>query len=165
MRRIFPLALVVGMLVPASGFSQNVSALRVGTRARVVTDRGATHTGTLTSVSENALTLVPARHPEQNVVLSMTEVSRIQVSTGRNRAKGALFNGLIGLGLGAAGGAALGALTYEDSSSCSFICLSRGESAQLGGILGGGAGLIVGAITGAVTGREKWADVPPSRTR
>jgi hypothetical protein len=164
MLKTITLLIVAGTLLPASGFSQSASDLRVGTRARVVTESGTRHTGTLASVSENAITLVPKNQNENSVALSMTQISRVQVSVGRNRARGALIDGLIGLGAGAVGGAVLGAITFEEKTPCSMVCFNRGESAFLAGILGGGAGLIVGTIAGAVTGREKWVDIPPALT-
>lgn len=72
---------------------------------------------------------------------------------------GALIKGAMGLGIGIASGALLGAASYsERSPSCFFDC-SRGQAAAFGGMLGGASGLVIGTIVGVATGRERWTAI------
>jgi hypothetical protein len=106
--------------------------------------------------------LVQASGHSLPVALPLTEISQLDVSTGRHRhvAKG------IGVGFVAGGtvGALLGAATYQPCTSTEFLgCLmapeNRGQSAALGILVGGGLGLIVGGLVGSVR-QEQWARVP-----
>ena len=148
--------------------AQDIASLQAGARIRIRLDPvyGGAVTGTLSGVSPDSIKYLPERSGAQVTALGLSEVKRLDVSRGRSKKRGALVKGLTGLAIGAAGGAALGALTYEeyvrepgDWFGCLFIC-SRSDNAGVGGFFGGLAGVVVGTIYGAARGHEKWERVP-----
>jgi hypothetical protein len=160
MIKMIAVSVLAGLLaVPAA--SQSTAELQVGARARVSIEKEKPVVGRITSVTSSSIGLA-RKGGEAAQEIPVEQVSRIQVSTGRNRGKGILLKGLIGLGGGALGGAALGALTFNESSDCYLVC-RRGDAAAFAGILGGSAGLIVGMIAGATTGWDTWVDATPRR--
>jgi hypothetical protein len=164
MRKMISLAALTTILfLPAAGNAQALADLRAGARARVFTIEGGKTVGTVTAISADSISLTDGRTDAVSPAISMTQVSRLQVSNGRNRGRGALMKGLIGLGAGAASGGLLAAATYSEEPSngwCIIVC-SRGEAAAFGAVAGGGVGLIIGALVGAATGWETWSNVKP----
>ncbi len=87
--------------------------------------------------------------------LARSEIERIDVSQGSHRQTGR--GALIGLGVGAVGGAILGAATYSPCQGwCLFGPSSRGESAGWGGAFFGLLGGVTGGIIGAFHQKEEW---------
>ena len=85
----------------------------------------------------------------------------VHVSGGRNRPLGALVNGLMGLGIGAAAGAVAGAAFHKESDCSSFICFntSRSQDTTFAALVFGPLGAVAGSMYGAVRGRERWEPV------
>ncbi|MFL5620320.1 MAG: hypothetical protein ACJ79A_18245 [Gemmatimonadaceae bacterium] len=112
-----------------------------------------------TVVAHTADTLL-VRWPEfaNTVAVPLSEISRLEVSTGRHRnvVKGMVL-GTVGVGTA---GALLGAISYKPCTSNCFLAPSdRGESAAVGGIVGGTLGLVIGTLAGLVS-HDTWQRVP-----
>ncbi|MEJ7761069.1 MAG: hypothetical protein WKF55_15920 [Gemmatimonadaceae bacterium] len=158
-------ALLLIAAIRAAG-AQDIASLQAGARIRLDPVYGGAVTATLSGVSPDSIKYLLERSGAQVTALGLSEVKRLDVSRGRSRKRGALLKGLTGLAVGAAGGAALGALTYEeyvqergDWLGCLIIC-SRGDNALYVGSAGGLAGVVLGTIYGAVMGHEQWERVP-----
>jgi hypothetical protein len=167
MKRLLVLAVFAACLVSTRGSAQRPGELQEGVRVRVTRIHGGNLTGTYLGAGIDSVRILEEGH-QRLQRLPASDVSRIEVSRGRSRAKGALIKGLIGLGVGAASGAILGAATYSDDNStvctpnlgcgpawCIFVC-SKSQAAGVVGTLGGAVGLLIGIITGAITGQEQW---------
>ena len=144
-------------LVSATASGQRTPDLEKGVRIRVTQSNGHTLTGSFVATTRDSLTVIADGVSEMRSTASR-EVTRIEVSKGRNRAQGAIIGGAIGLGIGVASGALLGASFSNNSGGCFFTC-TRNQAAAFGASLAGGAGLLIGAIAGVATGHESWAAV------
>lgn len=151
------LLVLVLVVLPVTASSQRADYLQDGARVRLVPERGRTIVGTATLITSDSMSIL-APGSSQSVRVGLRDATRVEVSTGVNRAKGALIYGLVGLGLGAAGGAALGAATPNNSSGCFPMC-GRGASAYIGGVVLGLIGGIGGVVGGASKGWEGWRAV------
>jgi hypothetical protein len=82
------------------------------------------------------------------VAVPLAEISRLDVSTGRHRN---VYKGMIiGVFAGGAGGALLGAASYQPCTrNCLFAPSDAGDSGLIGGIAGGALGLVVGSLIGS----------------
>ena len=170
--RITVAAAVVAIL-PLCSEAQLVTQLQDGLRVRVVRNDGKATVGFISARTSDSLSIIGAKGRAPVQTFSLTDVSHVDVSRGRSRAKGAALKGLMGLGVGAIAGGLIGAATYTDADECQpgpdnwclFDCLvvcSRGQAAIFAGALGSGAGLLIGAAIGIATGWERWESVPAS---
>lgn len=169
--RKFPLAALILALAAHPLNAQVASQLQEGVRVRVVKISGKTTVGFISAQTSDSLSIVRARSGTEAQTFALDDLSRVDVSRGRSRAKGAALKGLMGLGIGALAGGLLGAATYTESDGCDsgpdgwclFDCLiicSRGQAAAFAGTLGGGAGVLIGTAIGIATGWERWESVP-----
>ena len=158
-------------IFPVSSEAQLATQLQDGLRVRVVRNDGKATVGFISSTTSDSLSIIGAKGKAPAQTFSLSDVSHVDVSRGRSRAKGAALKGLMGLGIGALAGGAIGAATYTESNGCEpgpdnwclFDCLvvcSRGQAAVLAGVLGSGAGLLIGTAIGIATGWERWESVP-----
>lgn len=151
--------------------AQRTNELQKGVRIRVTRIQGGRVVGTYLGLENDSVAFQEKGIQSLTRSLATTDLSKIEVSNGRNRALGALIKGAIGFGVGAAAGAVLGAISYSDQADtcpagggldcgwgCFFVC-SRGQAAGLVGALGGAAGLLVGGFYGLATGHESWTTV------
>ncbi len=125
----------------------------IGQRVRVTTDSGA-WVGTLVQHDSTSITLHgPGLSDSSAVTLPLDRVRQLEISVGResNAGKGAL----IGFGVGAATGLALG---IGCASSDGFFQCTGGEVVEitlLTGLMGGGAG----GLLGLASSSERWEKV------
>lgn len=173
--RIFHLAALLAVLAAHPVQAQVASQLQEGVRVRLVKNNGKATVGFLSAQTPDSLSIVRARSAASAQTFALKDLSHVDVSRGRSRAKGAALKGLMGLGVGAIAGGLIGAATYSEGDGCQpdannwclfdcFIVCSRGEAAAFAGVLGGGAGLLIGTAIGIATGWERWESVP-ARTR
>lgn len=138
--------------------AQQTADLRIGVRVQVTDQSRHKATGTLQSLSNDSLTYIVGDSAIFKV--SLSKVQLIQVSRGRNHARGALKGGLIGIGLGILTGGTIGGVTYKKPQSCEWFCLrNRRAATAFGGALGGIAGVTLGLVMGTVIGVEEWDPV------
>jgi hypothetical protein len=142
---------------PLAGQSADTAQWQPGARVRVprVDDRA--RLATVVGRSADTL-LLRWTNSEPAVVVPMSDISRLDVRTGRHRN---LLKGMaLGAGIGFAGGALLGAVSY---SPCTGMCIMApsdvGEAAALGGIVIGTLGLVVGTLAG-LPSHDTWQRVP-----
>jgi len=120
--------------------------------------------GTVTSTTPDSITI---RSPRAGVfAVALDRINSVQVLTESHTAKAKYT--MIGLLVGAVGGAIVGAATYSEpkcDSSVSF-CIAvfdRGSTAAVAAAVTGAAGALVGLLAGAAP-KETWVSVPvPSR--
>lgn len=133
-----------------------------GSKVRVLSSALGPHfrTGILESATTDFVRIRP--QTAEPVTLATQDIKRLDVSRGTYTRKAA--GALLGLTLGALGGALLAAATYSpprcDSNTnvwC-FEFFDRGASAMLGGALGGLLGTITGLIIGA-SPKDNWVPV------
>jgi len=163
MSRLIAALLVLLLALPDSLVGQAAApASPVVPGARVRITRAGEKPRVAIVVAHSADTLL-VRWPEfaNAVALPLTEISRLDVSTGRHRnvVKGMVL-GTVGVG---ALGAALGAVSYQPCTSTEFLgCLlapqSRADAALLGGVVGGALGFVGGSLAGLVR-HESWKRV------
>ncbi len=135
-----------------SGSIVRVSASTVGPELR---------RGTLVSTTPDSLVIAPK--DQRAFSVRTANISKLEVMRGTHTAKAKYA--LVGLLIGVAGGAALGASTYSDSCGQAEFCLDfgRGFAAASGAVLLGAVGALIGTINGA-SPKETWVPVPlPSR--
>jgi hypothetical protein len=122
---------------------QNLSTLRAGQKIKVIekdatTKNAKTVTGTFASVSETALTL---HQKGLERVIQRQDVRTVKLMGISHR----LRNALIGGAVGAAGGAGVGAASWENRGFAG----GKGIGAAVGAAIGFGIGAIVGALVPA----------------
>ena len=104
--------------------------------------------GTIRSLSRDSLVL---QRGGTTAAIAISDISRIEVSTGRKTHAAAHAGG--GLLIGGLVGIAFGALTFEENSLIGPQ--TRSESAFLAGAVLGGLGAIIGFVGGSIPS-EKW---------
>lgn len=164
-------------LLSTAALAQRTNELQKGIRVRVTATNGASVVGAYLGFENDSMNVQEQGARALPRSMAMSDVSKIEVSEGNNRAMGGLIKAAIGLGIGAAAGAIVGAISYRAQSDscppgggldcgwgCFFVC-SRGSAAGFVGALGGAAGLVVGGIYGLATGHESWTTVadPPKQ--
>lgn len=150
-RAVAPVVGVLLLAVPSFG-AEGEPVLVPGARVRVTAPRLAPEplVGAVEALPGETLVL-ESRKRGPAVRIPLDEITRLEISRGRPRRKGAL--------LGAAIGGAVGlAITLSCSSE------SDCDTAAVGALYGLG-GLALGAAVGAAATRERWEDLPPKRIR
>ena len=145
MRRLI-LGIVLSALVPGLGFAQtaqdswdNLKTLRVGEKIQVVDQRLKSLTGTFVGVTEEAISFQVG---QDSVTVQREDVLRVTCRERSRRGR----NALIGLGIGAAAGAAGMVIALEKTTN-GPVYYDGEAAAQIasGAILVGGIGAGVGA--------------------
>jgi len=151
--------------------AQDSSSIQSGARVRVSAPGEAYRglIGTVSGYGGGNIGIKPDNE-QSSVWVPLASVTRLQQSKGLkpNRKKGAL----IGLFVGGALGAAIGAASYKECVSehwmgfdCMFAPVSAGVSAALGGFVLGTIGAGIGALAGASVKTDRWEEVPLDRVR
>jgi len=159
MRSILSLA-VVPLLIPLQYTSaQQGPPIETGSRIRVTAPALGVDKLVGTSVEVDATRIrVQADDQAAAMTISLTEVTRLEVSQGRKS------NALAGLGIGFLGGAAIGglvAMQFDEEGGDS----SQGQYFLFGAVVGGAAFGAIGAGIGALVKTERWEEVPLDRLR
>lgn len=146
---------LTALLVAVAGFSaaqslagwSSVQALAPGTELRVALAKPNAVSGKLESVTETALVI---NSGSSSRTIEWQGIIRVSVRTKARRRRSVL----IGMAVGAGGGAALGGAA---ASACSHnICGGHGAALVTGGIAGGA---VLGALIGAAVSHAGWRDV------
>jgi hypothetical protein len=153
--RILTIAFALGtaLTVPRAAVAQLAFPMP-GARVRVSARAfdGVTREGRLIHATADSLTI--AFHGDRSsATIPVTEISRLDVSTGRDLERGVLRGMEIGIVAGVLLGAGLGVYGYA-SEVCATGCVI-GTS-----LLGSISGLAVGALVGAATAPARWEEVP-----
>ena len=151
-------ALVVGMLT----FPQLVSGqtLTPGSRVRITHPGEGTRTGTVVALTADTLEVRLAGRIEP-AHLPLAELTRLDVSRGRERHMGNAGKGLV---IGAVAGVVAGLAAGDDDCSNKLVCISRPAGAVLGGAFFGGIGGVLGLVSGVIPS-ESWERVPLQERR
>lgn len=159
MRTATLLVLTTLAFAPASAVAQD-PALAPGARVRIALEQADTRPmiGRLIAVTRDTLLVRTAA--ADSIAVPLSEVRRLDVSTGRYRP---ILKGMgLGFLIGAATGALIGAADGDDDAG--FIAFSAGEKAALGAVLFGGLGTVAGGLVGAASPTDRWTQVSPRRT-
>ena len=165
MRRLTLVAIWMFLLVKAAAGQNSPAAgwpIDSGSKVRVLSSALGPRfrTGILESATTDFVRIRP--QAAEPVTLATPDIKRLDVSRGTYTRKAA--GALLGLTLGALGGAVLAAATYSPprcDSNYDGWCMEffdRGATAMLGGALGGLVGTIAGLIVGA-SPRDHWVPV------
>jgi hypothetical protein len=158
------------LLISAAGASDSIAQhaeLQRGKMIRVTTtQKPSTHRGFFVSMSDTTIVYSPVVAGASGVdfapvSLALSEMTRVEVGTRRSAT---LQGAGIGLTVGAAFGALLGAASWNPCTSTEFLgCFmhpaSAGEQAQIGMFAGGLAGLVIGALIGAHHAVYTWQPI------
>ena len=148
-RRVFSallLAAAISAGQPPSGWNR-VQALPPGTEVRIRIARSNTIRGRLEAVGDASLTVNPGSTSRS---IGRQQIAGVSVRTKARRRRSAL----IGLAIGAGGGAALGG---SAASTCSgSICGGHGAAFVAGGTAGGA---LIGALIGAAVSHAGWREI------
>ena len=154
----------VGSMSPLA--AQTPGQLQVGARVRLVSLEGKRTTGTLAGFTADSVSLVSSAH-----AVAIDQLSKVQVSGGKRRLRGAMIGGAVGLALGAVSGGLAGAAIYREArSDCdNVVCVVVVDphiGAAAGVYAGGALGLLTGAVVGSMVRSERWVDAGglPART-
>ena len=159
MRSIW-LVLILGALAGTAAplTAQMTGQLQVGARVRLLSLDGKRTTGIVAGLTSDSLALAsPAR------AFGFDRVSKIQISGGKRRLRGAMIGGALGMVAGAVGGGLAGAAIYRDArKDCdNVVCVIVVDphiGAAAGVYAGGALGLVSGAIVGSIVKNERWVD-------
>ncbi len=137
---------------PSDGSAQAVPS--PGDRIRIKQVDGTVLTGTLATWSEETIQLSV---DSSRVEVPVARIEVLETSLGRQRR----FLKYFGLTVAATSiaGAIIGAIYFEDTGPCSFLCIgpqTRGESMAWGLGIGAIVGLPLGAIIGYDVREERW---------
>lgn len=158
-----PLVLACFALIVFASASTS-QTIQPGSRVRVVALSlpGVVEVGKVIATDPDSL--IVERERSRGVArLARTDVSSVEVSAGhhRNAGRGAI----LGLLIGAGGGAVLGAMTWEP---CTGFCFlepdTRSASAALGAGVFGTLGALIGTVAGALNVSDEWQSVTVSPT-
>lgn len=149
-RWILALALLISLCHPSFAQTSDwaaLSPLLSGQKVKVETADGQSHVGKVQSVTENSILI------GKNQVIQKEDVQDVRLWSPGHHGR----NALIGLGIGAGFGIAVGT---GCSGQYSFV--SRGECMAVGAPLFGGAGAAVGAL---LPSRGQWREIYRSNSR
>lgn len=156
MRRLLCAALVLSAaFASAPACAQQTSTLQIGTRARVFLPQHKRLAGSISRLDGDSITI---QNKTSQRTVARSDISRVQIGK-RNRPLGALKYGLIGVAVGAATGALIGAATYQENENCFLFC-DRTSVMAISGMAMGVLGLGAGIVGGAAVGETVWSDVP-----
>jgi hypothetical protein len=128
-------ALVASVAAQAqTGSWANLSQLAPGTETRVTLSGGRILRGSAQTVTSDSLAIDAAKGQEK---LSRTEIKRVQTKRRGHRGR----NALIGLGIGAAGGLAIGAAA--DRNDPSWSPFAKAVFTPLGALIGTAVGVLI----------------------
>jgi hypothetical protein len=160
----------VTLVLILSGFAGSVSPLvaqtngqlQIGARVRLVSLEGRKTTGTLAGITADSMLLAGS-----GPAIARDRLTRVQVSHGRRRLRGAMIGGALGAVAGAVGGGLAGAAIYRDARrDCdNVVCVVVTDphiGAAAGVYAGGALGLVTGAILGSIVKNERWIDARAS---
>ena len=151
MRRV---ALLLSFLLFLSGLSSplvahtqkdswaNLNSLKAGQGIEVIELQSKHHHGKFVTVTDDALTM-----KEKGSDVSVKRDDVVSVSTGSVAKRGE--QALIGLAVGGAIGAGIGAISTSDHST--FCCSTKGIGALIGIVIGAPIGAVLGAVAPAHT--------------
>ena len=139
-------------VLPFDGSAQAVPS--PGDRIRIKQVDGTVLTGTLATFSAETIQLSV---DSSRVEVPVARIEVLETSLGRQRR----FLKYFGLTVAATSvvGAIIGAIAYEDTGPCSFLCIgpqTRGEYIGWGLGIGAIVGLPLGAIIGSDVREERW---------
>jgi hypothetical protein len=155
--------LVISAAPTARLIAQSAVPVNVGERVRITTpaQRGAyRYVGRVVQVQGDSVTVRTSDSASRPVAIA--QITKLEVSAGKhgNGWRGTGYGTLIGIGAGAA----LGAATYtkSDCAGTTWFCgdTGRGGDALAGGILGGLLGAGIGGLWGALHPTERWVARP-----
>ena len=158
--------LMLGVLAAAPpADAQTTGQLQVGARVRLVALEGKRTTGTLAGFTADSILLAGSGH-----AVALDRLSKVQVSQGKRRLRGAMIGGAIGVVVGAVGGGLAGSAIYKrERNNCDNVVCVIVTDPHIGtaaGVYGGGAlGLLSGAIVGSMVKNERWVDANGLTTR
>jgi hypothetical protein len=157
------------LLISAAGATDSIAQhaeLQRGKMIRVTTtQKPSTHRGFFVSMSDTTIVYSPVVDGASGVdlapvSLALSEITRVEVGTRRSAAPQVAG---IGLAVGAAFGALLGAVSWEPCTSTGFGCFmhpeSAGQQAQIGLFAGGLAGVAIGALIGTGISVYTWQPI------
>jgi hypothetical protein len=152
---------IIGIASPLS--AQATGQLQVGARVRLVPVDGRSRTGVLATLSNDSISLVDGRGSGAAPSVALNRLSKVQISAGKRRLRGAMIGGALGFVVGAvAGGIAGGAIYHDAQKKCDDPLCEIFTTPRIGtaaGAYGGGAlGLVTGAIVGSLVKNERWVD-------
>src|SRR6476620_2871537 len=104
-RSLILLALVS---IPATATSQRMDQIQDGARVRLVSRQGKTTIGTAILIASDSID-IKYLESGQTGRFALRDLAGVEVSAGVSHVKGAFIYGVIGLAIGAAAGAAIGA--------------------------------------------------------
>jgi hypothetical protein len=152
MRNIFFLVCVlaihfVALAQKTQSSWETLSGLQSGQNIQVVDSSSKKHTGTFTSVSDTAISLL-ATTGEQSI--QKQDVRIVRLMANKRRARNTLVGGAMGGAMGAGVGAIIGAATHKGCAPGVFCLDVIGGGGAAG--LGAAAGFLGGATVGGVIG-------------
>ena len=156
----------VTLVLILSGFAGSISPLiaqtngqlQVGARVRLMSLDGTKTTGTLAGFTADSILLASS-----GPAIARDRLSRVQVSQGRRRLRGAMIGGALGVVAGAVSGGVAGSAIYRKArSDCDNVVCVVVTDTHIGtaaGVYAGGVlGLVTGAILGSIVKNERWID-------
>jgi len=140
MRNLMLLVSVLGLFStalaqPSQASWTNLSGLRAGQNIRIVNSTSKKHSGTFTSVSDQAISY---KETSGEKSIQKQDVRSVKLTANNHR----LRNTAIGAGVGAGAGAGIVAGTWENHG---FLG-GKGVGAAVGAVIGGISGAIIGVL-------------------
>jgi hypothetical protein len=145
-------AAIAGARSIAAGQQTSIPAwpIATGSRVRIVSPvlGNEQKNGWVVTTTPDSLVFLPAKDSAR-VSISTTRIISIDVLHGTHTEK--KNDTVIGMLIGATGGAILGYATYKRPKPCDIICFDpgRGGQAAIGGALGGILGSFIGFVVGS----------------
>lgn len=156
MRILTPLFLLSALAqLPATTIAAQEMGLAEGARVRLVSSTLPTdhQLARIISASNDTIVFRSDAYPVTRS-LALRDIDSIEVSTGNHRRTGR--GALIGIGIGIAGGAALGAATFSPCKGFCVVPETRGGAMGAGAAFFGTLGGLTGALIGAMHTQEDW---------
>jgi len=162
MRSAF-LTVAVFMLIPLGAVSSQAVQPRSGDRIRLTATPNAldNRIAHVLSVRSDSLFLLIA--PAETLAVALAGVTRIEVSTGRQRhtLRGAGIGALIGV----ASGVLSGVVTGDDPPGSGWFRQTWEEKAAFDAVFLGAMGLVIGTVVGTLKVSDRWTSVPVGTAR